>query len=199
MKKIGTCPACSRDIESGDDVVEVNHVVYHEGCEPATPQAKPEPPAEPVEPKGEKVEKQPKMTQAQMIERLTGLVASLASEVAELKNNRAAAPAARASKPKSEKGAPRPHVYYVIKGFPSEKRPPQCLRIFRAIAQAAPADGRMTEMDVWNALMAEPFPSTKPNPKIGAWHHVQTPFYIFKYYRADMINAEYVAGPFDVV
>jgi hypothetical protein len=71
--------------------------------------------------------------------------------------------------------------------------------VFRAIAQAAPADGRMTEMEVWNALMSEPFPSERASKSVGSWNYRQTPFYIFRYYRKDMINAEYIKGPFDVV
>lgn len=205
MKIIGTCPKCTRNIEQGDDVLEVRGVVYHEECAPPA-----EPPVEvPSQPEslaskngGKKVKKD---TRDELLEKLIGLVGSLQQEVAELKARPTASVVERPKKTKSEKGAPRPNVYYVISGFPSEKRPPQCIRVFRAIAQAAPAPAegakgsRMTEMDIWNALMAEPFPSTKPNPRLGAWNHVQTPFYIFKYYRADMIDAEYVQGPFDAV
>lgn len=193
MKIIGKCPACDRDIESGDDVVEVKGVAYHEGCEPAVEPVVTEPVVEPVvETKGKKMSKQD-----EMLAQLVALVGDLSAQVASLKANQAATPTAK--KAKSEKGAPRPDVYYVIKGFPSEKRPPQCLKVYRAIAQAAPEGGRMTETDIWNALMDGNHPSTKANKNVGSWNYAQTPYYIFKYYRADMINAEYVSGPFDVV
>lgn len=200
MKKITTCPSCQRDVNDVDDVLEVKGVVYHEECAPGTgaPQESAPAPTPQID-KPAKPEKGGKMSSKdELLMKLVDLVGDLQAEVRELKQQRHAAPA-RVAKPKSEKGQPRPHVYYVIKGFPSEKRPPQCLRVFRALAQAAPEGGRMTEMDVWNALMDGQFPSTKANANVGAWNYSQTPFYIFKYYRADMIDAEYVQGPFDAI
>lgn len=194
MKKIATCPVCGRDVNDVDDVKEVGGQAYHEECAPTEAPA----PVKPAE-GGKKV----KVDKDALLRQLVEKVGELSQQVAELKQGRSA-PATRQARPKSEKGQPRPNVYYVVRGFPSDKRPPQCIRVYRALAQAAPAPAegeqhsRMTELDVWNALMAEPFPSTKPNPRLGAWNHVQTPYYIFKYYRADMINAEFVAGPFDV-
>ncbi len=208
IKHVGICPApgCGRGIEA-DDVVERGGVLYHDGCEPPAAE---EPSAaaeklveaptvtEPVvEPVAESAVVK-EMTADEKMARLLEIVGALTAEITVLKQRPAAVSVAAVRKPKSEKGAPRASVYYLVKGFPSEKRPPQCLRVYRAIAQAAPEDGRMTEMDVWNALMDGEFPSTKANARLGAWNHVQTPFYIFKYYRQDMIAAEYVQGPFDV-
>ena len=199
MKIIGTCPACSRNIEQGDDVAPYQGKTYHEECVPAAePTPALAPPSQPeslVESKKEK-----KMSKDEMMMALIQQMTALTQKVAELESRpatAAAAPAAR--KPKSEKGAPRPDVFYVIKGFPSEKFPPQCLKVYRAIAQATPESGKMTEVDIWNALMVEAHPSTKASKSVGSWNYRQTPFYIFKYYRQDMIAAEYVLGPFDAV
>ena len=125
----------------------------------------------------------------EVLNQLLMAVTMLTKEVADLKAKQAAAPTAP-KKEKAKKGEPRPDVWYHIKGFPSEKRPPQCLRVFRVIAQAAPAGGKMTEVDIWNALMG-------PDNKLGPWNYSQDPFYIFKYYRAPMIEGEYIQGPFN--
>lgn len=212
IKYIGECPTCTRGIEAGDDVVERKGIMYHDGCEPEgeVEPVKPavvevaevvsQPPLVIAEQKGKKMTKQEK--QDMMLEQLLGLVTTLAHKVTELET-RQVAPVATAGttakKSKNEKGAPRPDVYYVVKGYPSENRPPQCLKVFRAIAQACPADGKMTEMQVWDALMAEKFPAEVASKNVGSWNYRQTPFYIFRYYRKDMINAGFVLGPFDVV
>jgi hypothetical protein len=195
MKIIGICPTCLRNIESGDDVVESDGVAYHEECSPASPVEIPKNliVESAAVPGGVRVKK---TKQAEQIEQLLAVVKSLSAQVAEL----TAKPAA-SEKPKrtsSEKGSPRVGVYYVIKGYPTDKRPPQCIKAMRALAQAAPEGGRMTEMEIWNALMAEPFPSTTASKSVGVWNYVQTPFHIFKYYKGPMVDAEYLLGPFDV-
>jgi hypothetical protein len=198
IKYVGKCPTCVRGIERGDDVVERGGVVYHEECAPPELAA-----AESAVVPVVKVPSLPELQalvksggkkkmgkQDELLAKLLEAVGHLTDEVAELKA-RPTLVAPPAARKKSEKGQPRPTVYYVLKGFPTEKRPPQCLRVMRALAQAAPEGGKMTEVEVWNALMG-------PGNKLGPWNYQQSPFYIFKYYRADMIDAGYVVGPFDV-
>ena len=214
IKYIGKCPACGRGIEHGDDVVEQNGVMYHEGCEPPLTASAPPTKSEVVlsQPEslavqstptksegGKKVSK--KSQEIELIEKMLAALSVLTNKVAELEARPLTAVSAREAAPKkskAEKGAPRPDVYYVIKGYASEGRPPQFLKVSRALAQAAPENGKLTEMEVWNALMDGPHPSEKPNKSVGSWSYRQTPFYIFKYYRAQMLSAEYVLGPFNL-
>jgi len=214
IKYVGKCPTCVRGIERGDDVVERGGVVYHEECAPpgtgapvatATSSSSAvgaeERAVVPSLPELQALVKsggKKKMgKQDELLAKLLEAVGHLTDEVAELKA-RPTLVAAPAARKKSEKGQPRPTVYYVLKGFPTEKRPPQCLRVMRALAQAAPEGGKMTELDIWNTLMAESFPSLKPNPSLGPWNYVQDPFYIFRYYKLQMIEGDYLLGPFQV-
>lgn len=192
-KSIGKCPTCNRSIERGDDVLEFGGKVYHDGCEPEPVESEPVEP-EPIE-EAAPIAAAP-LTSEQMIERLLLVVSNLAGEVAALKAAKPVATAA-AKKPKSEKGQPRPNTYYVVKGYPTEKFAPQCLMVMKAIAQASPVDGKMTEIDIWNALMAEQFPSTKP--KVANWNYKQTPYYAFKYYFQPLADGSYVSGPFNLI
>lgn len=179
-KVVGKCPTCSRDIEQGDDVKFVKSTLYHEECAPEE-DAKPQPQEQPKE-KAVKPKKEDTMAQ------LIALVGDLAKQVADLKAQRVA-PAA--PKRDHKKGEPRPNVWYEIKGYPNENFPLQCLRVMRCIAQATPEDRKMTETQIWEALMGE-------DSKLGPWSYRQDPFYIFKYYRAKMIDGEYVRGPFNL-
>lgn len=120
------------------------------------------------------------------IAELLALVGNLSAQVEEMK---AARVAPEVEKRSSKKGTPRLHVFYELLGYPKEKFPPQCLRVMRCLAQAAPEGGKMTEVEVWDALMGE-------KSTIGPWHYRQDPFYIFKYYRAQMIDGDYLRGPF---
>lgn len=131
-----------------------------------------------------------KMTNTEMMKLLLGKLEQLSTEVATLKAERASGPIE--SKPKGKKGDPRPDIHYVIAGRPTADAqiPPQYRRVINCLAQAAPEGGRMTEVEVWNALMGEA-------SKLGAWSYRQDAFYIFKYYRAKMIESGYVKGPFD--
>ncbi len=126
-------------------------------------------------------EKKKKLT----VEDLMAVIEGLKTQIAELSTTRTAAPAAKTTK----KGEPRPHVHYVLKGFPTEKYPPQCLRVMKCLAQAAPEGGKMTETEIWDALMGE-------GNKLGTWNYRQTPFHIFKYYHNPMVDGDYLRGPF---
>ena len=202
IKYVGKCPACARGIEAGDDVVERGGVAYHDGCEPPVEEVVEPPVQEIVVPsQPESLVKSTPTKSDEVLEKLLALVGNLTQEVAALKARPAQAVSLVASpkKSKAEKGAPREDVYYVINGFPTEKFPPQCLKVFRAIAQACGENHRMNEVEVWNALMDGAHPSEKASKSVGSWNYRQTPFYIFKYYRGVMVSAEYIAGPFDVV
>ncbi len=177
MNVIGKCPTCSRSIEAGDEVL-IGGVAYHEGCEPEIE----------VAPKQEvkKEEEMKKTKKDETIEQLAAQVAALTQTVAELLATRASAPVP--AKSAHKKGTPRPDVFYVIKGYPTEKFPPQCLKVMRTLAQAAPEGGKMSEVQVWEALMGE-------GNKLGAWNYRQDPFHIFKYYKNPMSDGEYLRGP----
>lgn len=192
------CPKCERILDPLDDVVEFNGLVYHEECKPTIalePAVVPEVPESPAK-KGKKVAKP--TNSEELLQKLLDTISSLSKEVADLKARPAEVATVAPKRSKANKGAPRPFIYYTLRGYPTEKRPPQCLRVMRALAQAAPEGGKMTELDIWNALMAEPFPSQKAHPSLGPWNYVQDPFYIFRYYKLQMIDGDYLLGPFQV-
>ena len=119
----------------------------------------------------------------QLMEQLLTELQSVRAELAEVKAKQAA------GSKTSGKDRPRPGVWYEIKGFPSEKHPPQCIRVMRCLYTTAPeGPKKMSEMDVFNALMG-------PDTNLGAWNYRQTPFHIFKYYHVPMISGEYLTGP----
>lgn len=185
------CAACKRSIDAElDDVKTIAGAEYHEECAPAPP---PEPPAVGPEKETTMKEKKPKkskpMSLPEQLAVLVEAVTRLSEKVEVLESGASVRPATEASKSgvargKGEKGQPRANVWYQINNYPEKGHQPQCLLIYRAIAQACPESRRMTEVEIANVVA-----------KVTPWPYRQTQFHIFKYYRPKMIDGGYISEP----
>jgi citrate synthase len=84
---------------------------------------------------------------------------------------------------KREKGQPRADVYYVLLGVPSKDVPPQAMAVARALA-TAPDTNHITEAEAMDLI--EAYKTT------GKLKTIQPAWRIFQYYRADLINGDYL-------
>ena len=84
---------------------------------------------------------------------------------------------------KSTKGQPRPDVYYILAGVPSQGMPPQALACARILATAADTN-HITEAEAMK-LMVDAEADGRIRTTQGAWH-------IFQYYRPRLIGGNYL-------
>jgi hypothetical protein len=84
---------------------------------------------------------------------------------------------------KKTKGQPRPDVYYVLSGVPSQGLPPQAIACARILATAKDTNHIPEEeaMDLIESAKAA-----------GRLHTTQDAWHIFQYYRAKLIEGNYL-------
>ncbi len=92
-------------------------------------------------------------------------------------------PAAKQSVALQQKGGPRPDVYYVLLAVPDKGLPPQAIVCARVLSAAADAK-HIPEAEAM-ALIEAAKASGRLRTKQGAWH-------IFQYYRAKLIEGNYL-------
>lgn len=110
-------------------------------------------------------------------------VADLMAKVQELSIELAALKQQPPTAQKSEKGQPRPDVYYVLAGVPTHGLPPQAIACARILATAADVN-HISEAEAMN-LFDKAKETGKLRTKQGAWH-------IFQYYRPRLIEGNYL-------
>lgn len=117
-----------------------------------------------------------RQTKQQLEQALLEQVAQLRAELEVLKQQ-------PKGKAKREKGQPRPDVYYVLRGVPSQGVPPQAIACARILSAAS---------DVNHITEAEAMKLIDDAAVAGKLKTTQEPWRIFQYYRARLIEADYL-------
>lgn len=107
-------------------------------------------------------------------------IAALSKQIAEIKAQQSTPQPAHKE---SKKGQPRPDVYYVLAGIPSQGLPPQAIACARILATAA---------DVNHITEAEAMKLMDDGKAAGYLRTDQEAWRIFQYYRARLIAGNYL-------
>lgn len=123
-----------------------------------------------------------KPTKQQLEQMLLEQIAKLTERLGALEQQQQQPPAAKTAR-KRERGAARPEVYYVLLGVPSQGLPPQAMACARILATAA---------DTNNIPESEAMELIEAGKQSGKLKTGQDSWHIFQYYRARLIEGDFL-------